>query len=218
MDIRETYNALREIENLKVSIKKVDSEIYKVKNQSFYKVQNFIFNIFKLFMILFFGMFVYFTYGLIGKDEVSSKVIAVILAIIATPLVYLVMLLMVKILLPIFKPILRLIKLSEDSIKSIDKLCTDKEELSKKIDDLNVSLQKSVVPRNYRGLDAMQFIMTALNDKRADNITDLINLYEEHLDSKKKENLLREIRDENQKMNRQLSGINREARRIRRKI
>ncbi|MBU5228115.1 hypothetical protein KQI36_15900 [Clostridium senegalense] len=64
----------------------------------------------------------------------------------------------------------------------------------------------------------MQFIMTALNDKRADNITDLINLYEEHLDSKKKENLLREIRDENQKMNRQLSGINREARRIRRKI
>ncbi|CAB1247368.1 membrane protein of unknown function [Ruminococcaceae bacterium BL-6] len=66
------------------------------------------------------------------------------------------------------------------------------------------SLRTSEVPFNYRNLDAVEWMITALQNKRGNTYTELINLYEQHLRDERQMREIENLRDENERLQEQL--------------
>lgn len=66
------------------------------------------------------------------------------------------------------------------------------------------SLRTSEVPFNYRNLDAVEWMITALQNKRGNTYTELINLYEQHLRDERQMREIKNLRNENERLQEQL--------------
>lgn len=71
------------------------------------------------------------------------------------------------------------------------------------------ALRTSEVPFDYRNLNAIDWMITALQNKRGNTYTELINLYEQHLRDERQMSELKNLRSENQRLQDQLQRTNR---------
>lgn len=72
---------------------------------------------------------------------------------------------------------------------------------------LESQLKYSDIPFTYRNYEALSWMVHAYNNKRADSYADLINLYEQHLQNKKQNLLLCNIKQENYQLKAHLHDL-----------
>lgn len=71
------------------------------------------------------------------------------------------------------------------------------------------ALRTSEVPFDYRNLNAIDWMITAIRNKRGNTYTELINLYEQHLRDERQVREIRNLHSENQRLQEQLQRTNR---------
>lgn len=226
MDFYQTYYAVRERSNIQNNVDSIDTEIDNISNKEFNTFTKILIIIVSIVIICFIGYFISDIYHLIHSRRkffeklsmIFSTVIVGLISIVIIPFIGLVFYGIIGFIISKIKP-------SKAKVEQISKLINNREELCQRINILNNSLENSIVPKHYRNLDAMQFMVTAFEHKRANTLTDLINLYEIHVESTNRDNKINELIKEKQNLTNQVSQLNEsnkkltdEVKRVRRKI
>lgn len=71
------------------------------------------------------------------------------------------------------------------------------------------ALRTSEIPFDYRNLKAIDWMITALQNKRGNTYTELINLYEQQLRDERQMSEIKNLRSENQRLQERLQRTNR---------
>lgn len=231
MDFYQTYYAVREISNIQDNVDNINKNINYIRNKVVNKIIEILWVIAIIAIICLAIWFIcdayhsiHSTYKFFDKvKEIITYIIIGFISLLILPVILLVLHLVIDYIIDSLLTLI--IKPSKAKVEQINKLINNREELYHRINVLKNSLENSIVPKHYRNLDAMQFMVTAFEHKRANTLTDLINLYEIHVESTNRNNKINELIKEKQNLTNQVSQLNDsnkkltdEVKRVRRKI
>lgn len=219
LDLFETYNVVRQIEDLKQKIKDLDLK-YKPPYSTI--GFNFLYYFWYIIVIGPIGMFLY----LLIKQFINWKhtlfhgFLSSFFAFIDVPLKSLLiagaLFIALSVLYLFTKFVLFIVnKICDSSMKTkaISEECLAKKKAEENLLEnqkysLESQLKFSDIPFAYRNIAALTWMVNAYNNKRANNYADLINLYEQYLQNKCQNIIIYKMQQENYLLKERMHNLN----------
>ena len=214
MDLYQTYEELKKIKQIENDIYNINSDMYNIKYKAYLKFKSIINLLIKICIILAAIIYFYCMYLDFCKyNGFFKKIFAILLYLIITGAITigiaLAWFIISKVLDILIRPIIsKIFKNSTTDLETISKLTYNRDSFLKMKEQCENNLGSSIIPRDYRTIDIVQFFINAYENKRANTLKELINLYEYEKESIRRDQQMNEIIENSKQMNRKMDKLN----------
>lgn len=217
MDLYKTYNCIEKMESIKEEFILYKEKINNAKNKS-YEIT---FKYMKVFLIiidvlLIFKLIIEYLqldlFYINNFSTVSSFFNIVTNTIYIMFILFIILtfnVLILKTITPLISKFLN--KIIEKHLKEdINTWYNEQLKLFNEYTNLKESLNNSIVPKRYRTIYAIRYIVSTIENKRANSLSEAINLYEENCENIKKYNSINELISVNENLRNELEYLKKE--------